>query len=130
MADITPKRAVRRRRRANAPGGRGHRHEVVLSEHEEARLRERADELGVTVPRLLVEAALSPGSGPATQRHAQITGLFEQLRTLNGMAVNINQLARLGNTDQRVPAGTGQALGEIAAAVAKVNVVLDEVAGS
>lgn len=129
-SDTSPKKVIRRRRRANAPGGRTQRHEVWLTEHEAQLLGERATEQDVTIPRLLVEAATGGGGATATERHAQITRLFEELRMLNGMAVNINQLARLGNTDERLPVGTAKALDEIAAAVEKLNLVLDEVAGA
>ena len=50
-----------RRRRANVDGGRMHRHEVKVSPEEEAQLLALAEKHRVTIPRLLIEAALERG---------------------------------------------------------------------
>ena len=56
-------RALARRRRENAPGGRRHRHSVLVTPEEEGVLVRLAAEQGVTVPRLLVEAATAERVG-------------------------------------------------------------------
>ena len=67
-------------------------------------MRERAGELGVSVPRLMVEAALSGVETPA-QRRAWIGELFELRRLLATVANNVNQLAKVANTSGELPAG-------------------------
>lgn len=88
----------RRRRRANVPGGRVYAHLVRVSEAEEAQLLARAAARQITVPRLLVEAALNDGSplADATRRDA-LTALFSLQRVLAGAANNLNQIARALN---------------------------------
>ena len=49
---------VQRRRQANVKGGRKRYHRVMVTEEQEAALAAKADMLGVTVPKLLVDAAL------------------------------------------------------------------------
>ena len=66
MSEEAPKgRLFARRRRANVDGGRQHRHEVKVSPEEEAVLLRLALQHRVTVPRLLVEAAMSMVKGTA-----------------------------------------------------------------
>ena len=77
---------------------------VRLSVEEKRRLRERAGELGVSVPRLMVEAALSGVETPA-QRRVWIAELFELRRLLATVANNVNQLAKVANTSGELPAG-------------------------
>lgn len=56
----------------------------------------QAAELGVSLPRLLVEAALEGRQTPAGRRE-EIAALFEIRRLLATVANNVNQLARSAN---------------------------------
>lgn len=103
------------------------RQEVVLTPAEQAGLRARARELGVSVPRLMVEAALSNDVEPASQRRAELVELFEIRRLLATVANNVNQLAHVANAElalppaQRLDAVLGEVrevLGELRAATA------------
>ena len=76
----------------------------MLSVEEQRRLRERAGELGVSVPRLMVEAALSAVETPA-ERREWIAELFELRRLLATVANNVNQLAKTANISGELPAG-------------------------
>jgi hypothetical protein len=76
----------------------------MLSVEEQRRLRERAGELGVSVPRLMVEAALSGAETPA-ERREWIAQLFELRRLLATVANNVNQLAKTANVSGELPAG-------------------------
>lgn len=100
MADedaIAPgKRASRRRRRVE--GGRKHRHDVKVTPEEEALLLQRAAAQHVSIPRLLVESALSGGAETSSERRNAIEELFKIERALAGVANNINQIARTANT--------------------------------
>jgi hypothetical protein len=81
---------VRRRREAEP---RRVSQQVLLTAEEQEQLRARAGELGVSVPRLLVESALSGVETPA-ERRAWIVELFELRRLLATIANNVNQLAK------------------------------------
>jgi hypothetical protein len=76
---------------------------VKLTEAEREQLRARAAELGVSVPRLMVESALS-GVETSTDRRAMIAELFEVRRLLATVANNVNQLARAANISGEVGA--------------------------
>ena len=79
-------RALTRRRRENAPGGRRHRHSVLVTPEEEGLLVRLAAEQGVTVPRLLVEAATAERAGEtATDRRELLTELFGVHRALGAV---------------------------------------------
>jgi hypothetical protein len=69
---------------------------VRLSEAEREQLLAQAAELGVSLPRLLVEAALEGRQTPAGRRE-EIAALFEIRRLLATVANNVNQLARSAN---------------------------------
>lgn len=98
------RRPFRRRRRENAPGGRSHSHRVRVSPEEEAQLVLRAERLGVSVPRLLVESALSEGAGAVevhqreSEHRLQLNVELNRLqRQVGAIGVNINQIARATN---------------------------------
>jgi len=106
MADGAGLRGVLgRRRRANLPGGRRHAHQVRVSAEEEAVLVRLAEEAGVSVPRLLVEAAVAQDKVTATDRRAILAALFELNRVVGGAANNLNQLAKHANATGDFPVG-------------------------
>jgi hypothetical protein len=94
-----------RSRRAREPAPRQVVQKVKLTERERDQLRARAGELGVSVPRLLVESALADVTVTGTERRAETAELFETRRLLATVANNVNQLARLANTSGKVPVG-------------------------
>jgi hypothetical protein len=96
-------RAAGRVRRAREPVARGVIQKVKLTEEEREQLRERAAELGVSVPRLMVESALQGVETP-TERKRMIAELFEVRRLLATVANNVNQLARSANISGQVGA--------------------------
>lgn len=71
--------------------------QVKLTETEREQLRGRAAELGVSVPRLMVESALGSRAETATERRAVVAELFEVRRLLATIANNVNQLAKAAN---------------------------------
>ncbi len=97
-------RPVGRLRRRREAEPRRISQQVLLTEEEREQLRARAGELGVSVPRLLVESALSGVETP-TERRAWIAGLFELRRLLATVANNVNQLAKVANTSGELPTG-------------------------
>jgi hypothetical protein len=94
-----PKGRVRRGREA-AP--RRVYQQVKLTDEEREQLRARAAELGMSVPRLMVESALSEVSWTPTERRLQLAELFETRRLLATVANNVNQLARSANISGQV----------------------------
>lgn len=113
-----------RQRRANAAGGRHHRHVVKVTPAEEALLLQLASAQGVTVPRLLVEAALSASAGATpTERRNAIAELFRIYRLLGTIANNVNQMARATNA-------TGQVHPELTETMRAVRRVADRVEGA
>ena len=77
---------------------------VKLTGEERNQLRARATELGVSVPRLMVESALS-GVETSTDRRRLVAELFETRRLLATVANNVNQLARSANISGQVSEG-------------------------
>ena len=80
--------------------------QVKLTEEERDQLRARAAELGMSVPRLMVESALSGVETP-TERRRMIAELFETRRLLATVANNVNQLAHSANISGQVHEGGG-----------------------
>lgn len=92
-----------RRRRANFNGGRQHSHKVRVSPEEEGALLRLAHEQNVSVPRLLVESALSLDRGETpTQRRELVGELFRLHRLLAAISNNVNQMARATNATNEV----------------------------
>ncbi len=94
-----PPGRTRRRRQAHP---RQAEQKVKLTIEEKEQLRARAGELGVSVPRLMVEAALSGVETPA-ERRAWIAELFELRRLAATVANNVNQLAKIANISGELP---------------------------
>jgi len=121
----TPNRQLMRRRRANVAGGRKHRHEVLVTEFEEARLAQLAEAQRITVPRLLIESALAAQGETSTQRREAMAELFAIRRALAGTANNVNQLARAANSEERAPFDVHVVLGELDERLRSIDSAID-----
>lgn len=113
---------ARRRQQANVPGGREHSTLVRMSADEKDALAERAEQAGVSVPRLMVESALAESSEPG-RAHA-VLGLLELDDQLRRIGNNLNQLTRWAHQEQDIP----EHLGETLHAVVHACLSVDEVA--
>ena len=122
-----PKTLRRQVRRVGQP--RGVRHVVKVSAEQEARLVEVANAQGVTVPRLLVESALSGGPGEAAARRAVAGELFGLQRALGAIGVNLNQLARSANSTGYLEESTAASLQRLDLIVAQVGEFLGRARG-
>ena len=120
-----PKKRLARRRRANAPGGRPHLHKVRTTTLEEAQLAQRAAAQHVSIPRLMMESALSDRDTPTEWRHA-IAELFAFRGQLTGAATNLNQLAKVANTEGHTPVGTAAGIEQLARVVDKIDAAIDD----
>lgn len=86
--------------RAYEPGRRQVYQQVTLTEREQQQLRERAAELHVTVPRLMVEASLA-GTQTLAERAAIRLRLDQLVQLLANIANNVNQVAHHANIEGR-----------------------------
>jgi len=93
---------ARRRRRANVDGGRTKPVKLKVSPDEYLALTLRADVLGWTVQRLMVESALADRGESATDRRELLTTLFTVARYLGAVSNNVNQIARAVNATSDV----------------------------
>ena len=121
MSDGPATRPKGRVRRAREPVAREAIQKVKLTQEERGQLRARAAELGMSVPRLMVESALSGVETP-TDRRRMVAELFETRRLLATVANNVNQLAHSANITGQVSAGLRleQTLAEVDELVAEL----------
>ena len=104
-------RRLSRRRARNVTGGRPFRHEVKVSEAEEAQLVILAARHRVTIPRLLVMSALERSDEiTAADKRELLTELFTIHRLLGNMANNVNQIAKVANSTRELPPQTDAVL--------------------
>jgi hypothetical protein len=73
--------------------------DVKLTDAEFDALTEKAVRLKVSVPRLLVQAALYGGGASLPERHALYRELVDTRRELIRIGVNVNQLAHHANAN-------------------------------
>jgi DNA replication initiation complex subunit (GINS family) len=118
-----------RRRRANVGGGRMHRHEVKVSPEEEAQLLALAEKHRVTIPRLLIEAALNENSESPSERRDQFMQLSTLQRLVGTVANNINQIARHANATGEVPAEAAASIAHARAVIIRIDRQLADMAG-
>ena len=115
---------------AKATGGRGRKRlrealarpgqiNVRVSEQERAALSEKATRAGVTIPRLLVEAALEGDGAQIRQERLGLARALNETRArLATVANNVNQLARVANTTGEL--GQAEQLAQTRAEVAEL----------
>ena len=131
MSDApVPSRVRDRRRRENAPGGRKHVHKVGVTAEEEALLLQRALEANVTIPRLMVEAALAEHGETSTDRRRLTAEFFHSRRLLASLANNVNQIARATNAGERPGDELQHALRAVREVSAKIDALLPELVSS
>jgi len=127
---VPPGRVMARRRSANVAGGRPFKHEVKVSAEQEARLRELADEQRVSIPRLLVESALTPSPGETvTERRNAMAELFALHRLLASVSNNVNQLAKVANATGEIPPEMTQTLHAARRVAERIDSAIDGLAG-
>lgn len=117
-----------RTRQHNVLGGRvGGRHVVKVTPEEEAQLQLRAQEAGVTVARLMVEAALH-------ERHTQVSRadlseLFALNQLVGRLGVNINQMAKATNATSEIPPEAFAAMDAVARTCDRLDRLARDVSG-
>ncbi|MFF1252729.1 MobC family plasmid mobilization relaxosome protein [Pseudarthrobacter sp. NPDC058329] len=106
----TPRSRISKRRRANSPAGSKKRRDVWVTAEEEAALVARAAREKVTVPNLLLTAALSESSETPTERRAAMAELMAIHTLLARVSNNVNQIARHANAGDEFPQDAKAAL--------------------
>lgn len=114
-----------RRRRENTPAGSKKRREVWVTVEEEAALVVRAERERVTVPNLLVSAALSEQTDSPTERRAIAAELMSLHNLLARSSNNINQLARQANATGEFPPEAREALKFIRSVAMRIDDAID-----
>lgn len=130
MGEKETRRALfSRRRRANVDGGRQYFHKVGVSPEEEGALVRLAHEQNVTVPRLLVEAALSLDQRETpTERKQAIAELFKLHRLLAAISNNVNQIARATNATGEVQDDMRATLDAVRRTAVRIDSAVDRIA--
>lgn len=118
-------------RRKRVPGGRkGGRYNVKVTPVEGGVLERIAAAQHVSVPRLLVEAAMSSERRETpTERKAAMAELFKAFRLMAGIANNVNQLAKVANATREVPAELPATLAAARRVMERIDAALDEIDG-
>jgi hypothetical protein len=93
-------RRGRQGRQRRADGGRKKYVQVKATEEEYEALKAKADQLGVSVPRLLMQSALYSGGGTLPERHALYRELAALRIQLIKLGTNMNQLAHHANANE------------------------------
>lgn len=117
---------ARQGRQPRARGGRQVVRKVRVTVRDNARLEALAATQCVSVPRLLVEAALAGDGWTPTQRRALARELAAMRRDVEGIGTNVNQLARWANTTERFPRDAARVLDVIGAAVERLDGLVAE----
>ncbi|MBG0741107.1 plasmid mobilization relaxosome protein MobC [Paeniglutamicibacter antarcticus] len=127
MADEEPNlpSKLSRRRRANRPAGTKKRRDVWVTAEEEAALIAKAASQKVTVPNLLMSAALSEHSDSPTERRALAAELMAVHTLLARSSNNINQLARQANATGEFPVEARESLKFIRSVAVRIDRALD-----
>lgn len=122
-------RSLARRRRENVRGGRPHRHTVLVTPEEEGLLVRLSEQHGVTVPRLLIEAATAePAGETATERRELLTELFGVHRALGAVGNNLNQLTRAANKTGELGAELEHTLAAVRRQLTRLDATIDGLA--
>ena len=118
-------RRLGKRRRENAPAGSKKRRTVWVTAEEEARLVARAARERVTVPNLLMSAALSESSETPTQRKAAMAELMALHTLLARVSNNVNQIARHANAGEDFPQDAAVVLGYVRQVAGRIDQTIE-----
>ncbi|MBD8586034.1 plasmid mobilization relaxosome protein MobC [Frigoribacterium sp. CFBP 8766] len=103
---------------------------MKVTREEDVQLIARAVARSVTVPRLMVETAMSAHIETDTDRKAAIAELFAVRRLLANVANNVNQVARFANEEKQFPADARAIVEEYRALVPRISAAIEELSGS
>lgn len=90
-------------RQRRLDGGRPHKYTVRLSDEEQRRIEDRARAAGVSVPRMLVEAAVASGVQSTSERRALVVELCGARRLVAAAGNHLHELVRVSEAAGQVP---------------------------
>jgi len=103
---------------------------VKVTPEEEALLLVRAEEQRVSIPRLLVESALSPQGETPTQRRELLAELFRLNRLVGSIANNVNQIAKATNATGELQPETSATFAAVRRVSGRIDDTIDRLAMS
>ncbi|MDO4039321.1 plasmid mobilization relaxosome protein MobC [Clavibacter michiganensis] len=101
---------------------------MKLTDEEEVQLASRAAVRDVTVPRLLVEAAMSERVVIEAEWKTVVADLFDLRSKMGYTANNMNQLAKFANTEGRFPDEADAVMAEFRALIPRISAAVERVA--
>jgi hypothetical protein len=121
-----------RTRRSNAPEGdkRDQVVKVTVTGSEKSELVRRAAFRKVSVPRLLIDAAMNQHIETDDDRKQAIRDLWDLRRQFAGFATNVNQIAKFANEESTFPAEAQQAMTQYRELYARIDDVVSRLAGA
>ena len=115
-----------RKRQHNVAGGRPVTRKLTLTPVQDGQLTVAAERAGRTVPAFLVEAGLKAGGFQTeTERRESIFALFQLREQLARIGNNLNQMARLLNSEGEVDADLRATLADIREKISAVDGTVD-----
>lgn len=115
-----------RKRQQNVAGGRPVTRKLTLTPVQDGQLTVAAERAGRTVPAFLVEAGLKAGGFQTeTERRESIFALFQLREQLARIGNNLNQMARLLNSEGEVDADLRATLADVREKISAVDGTVD-----
>ena len=115
--------------RDDVQGGRNKKSTYRVSVAEEAALKVRAQQYGISVARLVVESALSKQGESHSDRVALVQEMTQIRTLLSRVSSNINQIARHANTTGDFPDDAAAALAAMRKLMVRIDAAVAGVAG-
>ena len=115
--------------RDDVQGGRNKKSTYRVSVAEEAALKVRAQQYGISVARLVVESALSKQGESHSDRVALVQEMAQIRTLLSRVSSNINQIARHANTTGEFPDDAAAALAAMRQLMVRIDEAVRGVAG-
>ncbi|MEU9019213.1 plasmid mobilization relaxosome protein MobC [Actinomadura sp. NPDC048394] len=117
-------------RLTRAPGGRQNVVKVLLTDEEKVRIAARAKVAGVSVQRLMIEAALAGDEQTASERRGLVDEFTGARRLVAAIGRNLNQLTRAANATGELPPELSATMHATAQALARLNAATERLDGT
>lgn len=129
--DGTSAHADRRRARLRRePGGRPHAVLVRLSDREKEQISARAEAQGVSVPRFLVESALTASPDSLAQRRMRAAEFLGVRRVVARLGTNLEEMVRAAEETGERPPGLEEALQSVVRVAARLEEAAEHLGGA
>ncbi|GAA2148736.1 plasmid mobilization protein [Actinomadura napierensis] len=129
-AESTPSRPRKVTRLQRAPGGRQNVVKVLMTDEEKVQIAARAKVAGVSMQRLMIEAALAGDEQTASERRGLIAEFAGARRLVAAIGRNLNQLTRAANASGEVPQEVTATMHAAARALGRLSEATDKLSGT